>query len=247
MRKGLAVSRLRVAVIGAGGYVGSALVGALERSGEAQVVPVVRADHERHRTAGRYDVLINAACPSKRFWAEHHPDEDRRETVDKTRLLREQWRWERFVQISSISARTQLDTVYGRHRAEAEESCSGADTLVVRLGPMYGGDYRKGVLADMAADRPVFASGRSRQSFAPVDWCAEWIAGHLDDTGLREVGARTTVTLAQVRDAVGSRSQFAKGLVDDQFPVTATGPDWPEAAAVIDWLAGRRVSGVQTR
>ncbi|MEU2038941.1 hypothetical protein [Nocardia niwae] len=247
MRKGLAVSRLRVAVIGAGGYVGSALVGALERSGEAQVVPVVRADHERHRTAGRYDVLINAACPSKRFWAEHHPDEDRRETVDKTRLLREQWRWERFVQISSISARTQLDTVYGRHRAEAEESCSGADTLVVRLGPMYGGDYRKGVLADMAADRPVFASGRSRQSFAPVDWCAEWIAGHLDDTGLREVGARTTVTLAQVRDAVGSRSQFAKDLVDDQFPVTATGPDWPEAAAVIDWLAGRRVSGVQTR
>ncbi|NQE71085.1 NAD(P)-dependent oxidoreductase [Nocardia gamkensis] len=239
------MSRLRVAVVGATGYVGAALVDALARSGRWEVVPVVRADHERHRAAGRYDVLINTACPSKRFWAEHHPDADRQETVDKTRLLRERWDWDRFVQISSISARTQLDTVYGRHRAEAEQMCCTPDSLVVRLGPMYGGDYRKGVLADMAADRPVFASGRSRQSFAPVEWCADWIAAHLEDTGLREVGARTTVTLAEVRDAVGSRSEFAKDHVDDQFPITATGPDWPEAAAVIDWLAGRRVSGAR--
>ncbi|WP_218019456.1 hypothetical protein [Nocardia arthritidis] len=239
------MSRLRVAVVGATGYVGAALVDALARSGRWEVAPVVRADHERHRTAGRYDVLINAACPSKRFWAEHHPDADRQETVDKTRLLRERWDWDRFVQISSISARTQLDTAYGRHRAEAEQMCCTPDSLVVRLGPMYGGDYRKGVLADMAADRPVFASGRSRQSFAPVQWCADWIAAHLEDTGLREVGARTTVTLAEVRDAVGSRSQFAKDHVDDQFPITATGPDWPEAAAVIGWLAGRRVSGAR--
>ncbi|WP_280477910.1 hypothetical protein [Nocardia asiatica] len=236
------MNRLRVAVVGAAGYVGAALVEALGKSRRWEVVPVMRADHESHRTAGRYDVLVNAACPSKRFWAERNPDADRAETVDKTRLLRERWQWDRFVQISSISARTQLDTVYGRHRAEAERSVSGADTLIVRLGPMYGGDYRKGVLADMAADRPVFASGRSRQSFAPVNWCADWIAGHLDDTGLREVGARTTVTLAEVRDAVGSRSEFAKDYVDDQFPIAATGADWPEAAAVIDWLAGRRVS-----
>ncbi|WP_218003091.1 hypothetical protein [Nocardia asiatica] len=236
------MNRLRVAVVGAAGYVGAALVEALGKSSRWEVVPVMRADHESHRTAGRYDVLVNAACPSKRFWAEHNPDADRAETVDKTRLLRERWQWDRFVQISSISARTQLDTVYGRHRAEAERSVSGADTLIVRLGPMYGGDYRKGVLADMAADRPVFASGRSRQSFAPVNWCADWIAGHLDDTGLREVGARTTVTLAEVRDAVGSRSEFARDYVDDQFPITTTGTDWPEAAAVIDWLAGRRVS-----
>ncbi|WP_330230221.1 hypothetical protein OHA40_30170 [Nocardia sp. NBC_00508] len=238
------MSRLHVAVVGAAGYVGAALVEALGKQTRWQVVPVVRADHERHRTAGGYDVLINAACPSKRFWAEHNPEADHAETVDKTRLLREGWRWDRFVQISSISARTQLDTVYGRHRAEAEQLCSGGDTFVVRLGPMYGGDYRKGVLADMAADRPVFASGRSRQSFAPVDWCADWVAEHLDDTGLREVGARTTVTLAEVRDAVGSRSEFAKDYVDDQFPVTATGSDWPEAAAAIDWLAGR-VTGVR--
>ncbi|MFR9749868.1 NAD-dependent epimerase/dehydratase family protein [Nocardia sp. 004] len=237
---------LRVAVIGAAGYVGAALVDALGKHTRWDVVPVVRTEYHRHRAAGRYDVVINAACPSKRFWAERNPDADHEESVGATLRLREQWHWGRFVQISSISARTQLDTVYGRHRRDAERLCSGSDTFIVRLGPMYGGDYRKGVLADMAADRPVFASGSSRQSFAPVRWCADWIVEHLGDTGLREVGARTTVTLAEVRDAVGSHSDFAKDYVDDQFPVTATGTDWPEAAAVIDWLAGQRVSGAWT-
>ncbi|TQM33566.1 hypothetical protein [Nocardia bhagyanarayanae] len=239
------MSRLRVAVVGAAGYVGAVLVEAFGRHRDYEVVPVVRANHERLRTAGGYDVLVNAACPSKRFWAEHNPAADRDRTVAGTERLRDEWTWDRFVQISSISARTQLDTVYGRNRAAAEQLCTGADTFIVRLGPMYGGDYRKGVLADMAADRPVFASGRSRQSFAPVEWCAEWIAGHANGTGLREVGARTAVTLAEVRDAVGSRSEFAKDYVDDQFPATATESDWPDAAAVIDWLSRRRINGGQ--
>ncbi|WP_406230691.1 hypothetical protein [Nocardia sp. NBC_01009] len=237
------MSRQRVAVVGAAGYVGAALVEAFGRHPDYEVVPVVRAHHERLRTTGGYSVLVNAACPSKRFWAEHNPAADRDETVTRTEWLRDAWRWDRFVQISSISARTQLDTVYGRNRAAAEQLCTGTDTFIVRLGPMYGGDYRKGVLADMAADRPVFASGRSRQSFAPVEWCAEWIARHSGSSGLREVGARTTVTLAEVRDAVGSRSEFAKDYVDDQFPATVTESDWPDAATVIDWLSRRRING----
>ena len=240
------MTRPGVAVMGAAGYVGSARTEAFRAHGGYEVVPVVRGDHERLQV-GDYELLVNAACPSKRFWAEHNPEADHAASVATTRALRRDWHWERFVQISSISARTQLDTVYGHNRAEAERLCVGDDSFVVRLGPMYAGDYRKGALADMAADRPVFASGHSRQSFAPVTWCAEWIAANADGTGMREVGARTTVTLTEVRDAVGSRSQFATDYVDDQYPVTATAPDWPEAHAVIDWLAARRVNAMGAR
>jgi hypothetical protein len=203
------------------------------------VVAVTRANHDDVRRRGPVDVLINAACPSKRFWAEHNPAADRAATVDRTDTLRRGWTYGHFVQISSISARTQLDTAYGRHRAEAERLC-GPDDLVVRLGPMYGAGYRKGVLLDMLDDRPVYASGRSRQSFATVQWCAAWTAANRHRAGVVEVGARTCVTLAEVRDAVGSRSEFAKDHVDDQFPVTPTGADWPDAADVIGWLIERR-------
>lgn len=229
----------RVAVVGAGGFVGSALVDALTRRDGDEVVAVTRANHEEVRRSGPVDVLINAACPSKRFWAEHHADADRAATVDHTRALRQGWTFGHFVQISSMSARAQPDTVYGRHRAEAERLC-GPDDLVVRLGPMYGSGYRKGVLMDMLGDQPVYASGRSRQSFATVQWCAGWTAANRDRSGVVEVGARTCVTLAEVRDAVGSRSEFATDRVDDQFPVTPTGADWPDAADVIGWLIERR-------
>ncbi|WP_164543484.1 NAD-dependent epimerase/dehydratase family protein [Streptomyces mobaraensis] len=223
---------MRVAVVGAGGFVGTAITRAL---GSA-AVPVTRATYEEARRSGPFDVLVNTACPSRRYWARQHPDEDRRETVDKTRALLRDWEWGRFVQISTISARTQPDTPYGRNRAEAEELC--ADHLIVRLGPMYGDANTKGVLMDFLGNQPVYAHGDSRQSFAPVDWCGRWIASHLDAEGLWEVGARTTVSLREIRDAVGSRSVFAGTRKDDQFPLVSR-PDWPDAADVIGWLGAR--------
>ncbi|MEU3168920.1 hypothetical protein [Streptosporangium sp. NPDC006930] len=222
---------MRVAVAGARGFVGSAIVRAL--GGAA--VPVGRENYEEARRSGPFDVLINAACPSRRYWARHHPEDDHRETVVKTEAFLRDWEWKRFLQISTISARTQLDTPYGRHRAEAEELCAGR--LIVRLGPMYGTGYTKGVLQDILGDQPVYAAGSSRQSFAPVDWCGRWVADHLDAEGLWELGARTTITLREIRDAVGSRSTFDSDRVDDQFPVvTEPEADWPDASDVVCWL-----------
>ncbi|MFJ6696922.1 NAD(P)-dependent oxidoreductase [Streptomyces sp. NPDC091272] len=223
---------MRVAVLGATGFVGAAVTRALGTA----AVPVTRANYEEARHGGPYDVLVNAACPSGRYRARQHPEEDRRETVDKTRTLLRDWKWDRFVQISTLSARTQLDTPYGMHRAEAEELC--ASHLVVRLGPMYGESNTKGVLMDFLHERPVYAHGDSRQSFAPVEWCGAWVASHLDAAGLCEVGGRGTVGLREVRDAVGSRSVFANDRNDDQFPLVSE-PDWPDAADVIPWLRAR--------
>lgn len=232
-----------VAVVGARGFVGAAITAALERRGEHRVIPVVRSSYEQARRQGPFDVVINAACPSRRFWAEQHPAADHLETVRKTEALVRDWAWGRFVQISSMSARTQQDTVYGRHRAEAERVCGVDGSLVVRLGPMYGRGCDKGALLDLLAGRPVYASGESRQSFAPVEWCAGWVAAHLDETGVWEIGARTAITLREVRDAIGSRSPFVEERRDDQFPVlTPAAADWPVAADVIGWLRRRRLT-----
>jgi hypothetical protein len=46
------------------------------------------------------------------------------------------------------------------------------------------------------------------------------LVADLDQTRLREVGARTSMTLRKVPDAIGSRSEFSTEYVDDQFTVT---------------------------
>jgi nucleoside-diphosphate-sugar epimerase len=223
---------VRVAVIGARGFVGSALCAAVT-SAAHDLVAVTRGSYESARDNGSYDVLINAATPSKRFWARQFPVLDFAETVHKTATLLNDWHWDKFVQISSVSARSQLDTVYGRHKAAAERLCPPQCGLVVRFGPIYGEGLEKGPLIDLAMDRTVFAASESRYCFAPVAWIAETIVANLHAEGIIELGARDPVTLAEVAARIGSLSDF-HGAPDHQ-EVDEAYPSAPSASAVIDY------------
>ena len=230
---------MRIAVIGARGFVGAALCDAIASSPSAgQVVPVTRDSYERARADGPYDVVVNAAMPSKRFWAHCSPALDFTETVEKTFALLNDWQWTRFVQISSISARSQPDTVYGRHKAAAESLCGFGRNLTVRLGPLYGEHLTKGPLVDLALDRTVHAAGESRYCYAPVDWVARTVVAGLDAEGLVELGANDSITLAEVAERIGSASEF-KGAPDHQETGRAS-PDAPAAAAVVDYVRSLR-------
>jgi nucleoside-diphosphate-sugar epimerase len=224
---------LRVAVVGAAGFFGTALTQALERRA-CDVTAVTRASYDdaRHST---YDVVINTAMPSRRFWARQHPDQDFAETVGKTAALLYGWTFERFVQISSVSARCERDTVYGRHKATAEVLCERPDALVVRLTALYGPTMTKGSIVDIVRNHPVYVDADSRYAFTPVDFAAGWVAAHLDRTGLIEVGARDTVSVREVADALG-RSVMFTGPREDQA-VESPDATWPSARDVIPFAA----------
>jgi len=132
----------RVAVVGASGFLGRALVDVLTRKHED--VTAVTRDTYAAASAQRYDIVINAAMPAKRFWAKQHPDLDFVETVQKTSDLLEKWQYDRFVQVSSVSARCERSTVYGRHKAAAEVLCERPACLVVRLSNLFGDGMTKG-------------------------------------------------------------------------------------------------------
>ncbi|MBL22904.1 MAG: hypothetical protein CMM48_03310 [Rhodospirillaceae bacterium] len=66
----------RIALIGAGGFVGGSIAKSLSTKSEADVVEVTRTNYDAARDDGSYDVLINSAMPSKRFWARQNPADD---------------------------------------------------------------------------------------------------------------------------------------------------------------------------
>ncbi len=221
-----------VAVVGANGYVGSALCKALIARGDLEVVPVTR-DTASELSGREYDIVINCAMPSARFRAKKEPTWDFAETVTKTADLVNGWKYKKFIQVSSISARSQPDTVYGRHKAVAEQLC-GKDALIVRLGPMYSENLQKGVLADMAQGKPVFVSGESRYCFAPLDASVGWIAANLDKTGIHEVGGRNAIALKDLAAELGLHIAF-EGEVDHQ-EVTNPEPTFPDARNVVSFM-----------
>lgn len=229
-----------VALIGANGFVGAPLAEALALKPDIALTRVTRENHERMRE-NAYDVVINAAMPAGRFRAKNDPEEDFAETVKKTSDLLYRWRFGKFVQISTVSARCQLDTVYGRHKAAAEKLCAFGDNLIVRLGPMYGPGLKQGVLIDMLAGRKVYVDGSSRYCFAPLSFVSSWIAGNLGRAGLAEVGARDAVSLREVAAHLGAKPDF-EGAVDHQ-EIAEAPADFPAARGVFAFLDAMRSPG----
>jgi nucleoside-diphosphate-sugar epimerase len=226
---------MHVAVVGAAGFVGSEIVEALRKREGVIVTAVTRDSYPHHRDNGNYDVVVNAAMPSRRFWASTRPLDDYRETVTKTAELLHDWRWQLFVQVSSVSARSRPDTVYGRHKAAAEALCPPDQSRVIRLGPLYGARLNKGVLKDMAEHSTVYVAAHTRYAFTPVNWAAEQIADALSfGPGVVEIGARGAVELKELAKQAGAQCTF-EGAVDHQEFADAT-TDAPEAWAVLDLL-----------
>ena len=195
---------------------------------------VTRENYEEARKYKKYDILINAAMPSKRFWAKNNPYKDFIETVEKTFKIANDWRSSKIIQISSISARSQPNTTYGKHKAAAEKLLDSQKNLIIRLGPMYGESLNKGVLIDMKNNDPVYVSKESYYSFAPVDWVGEWISKNMHLNGIFDLGGNNALKLNTVAQAIHSKSIF-KGPVDDQI-ISKEIKNGPESKNVIDFI-----------
>ena len=156
--------------------------------------------------------------PSKRFWAKQNPELDYKETVTKTKNILSDFKFKKIIHISSVSARCQLNTVYGKNKKISEEMIQKTkDYLIVRFASMYGKGLTKGVLIDMINNSKVYINGKSKYSFTALSWNAKWIADNLKSKEkLVEIGATDNIELNLLAKLINSTSEF-KGDIDDQI------------------------------
>ena len=145
----------KISVIGANGYIGSHIVEYLSTNTSNSINKIIRGDSLE--SVENSDHVIHVANPSKRFKAKNDPEWDFNETVLKTKLIKDTCKKlnvKSLTLISSISARTQLSTIYGLNRRSAELLMSN-DDLILRVGPVYGGDKNVGPLYDIFNNKEV--------------------------------------------------------------------------------------------
>jgi nucleoside-diphosphate-sugar epimerase len=226
----------QIALVGINGYIGSALFEKLQKNKKYNVTGVTR-DNYSYFQKRSYDLVINAAMPSKRLWAEQNPLLDFDETVKKTADLVYTWQYKKFIQISTISARSELDRVYGRNKAAAERICLDDKNLIFRLTSTFGDRLTKGSVIDILNGQKVWVDGRSRYSFASLEFVTSWISENLDRKGIVEVGARNSLSLERIAHYLGVKVSF-QGKVDHQI-VKNPLPEFPDAREILKYLKMR--------
>ncbi|PIP69162.1 hypothetical protein CO033_01120 [Candidatus Nomurabacteria bacterium CG_4_9_14_0_2_um_filter_32_10] len=221
-----------IGLFGASGFVGKKLHTSLIKKGYA-VFPITRDNYSEH--IGKfYDIVINSAMPSARFLAKIDPEKDFKETVQKTADIFYNCTFNKFIQISTVSARCQLDTVYGKHKLAAENICNCDNNLIIRLTSMFADNLEKGVLIDMLKDQKVFVDKESRYSFADIDFVTDYIASNLDKSGLLEVGAHNSVKLKDIAKYLGVNIEF-DGTLDIQ-EIENNDKELPDAREVFKFI-----------
>ncbi|MFA4975298.1 MAG: hypothetical protein WC839_00555 [Candidatus Paceibacterota bacterium] len=227
-----------IGLFGANGFVGKKLYTSLIKKGYT-VFPITR-DNYSENIGKFYDIVINGAMPSQRFSAETNPEKDFKETVQKTADIFYNCTFNKFIQISTISARCQLNTIYGRHKLTAENICNCNNNLIIRLTSMFGNDLEKGALIDILKGQKVFVDKESKYSFADINFVADYIASNLDKSGILEVGAHNSVKLIDIANYLETSVEF-NGPLDIQ-EVENIDPDLPDAKEVFKFIDNYKIN-----
>ena len=213
-----------IGIAGANGFVGKALCRAAKNH-EYEIFSITRENCDKHKSL-EYDILINTAMPSKRFWALNNPVDDVNATIVKTAELLYEWKYKKFIQISSLSAKIQLDIPYGIHKKSAEVLVENKqNTLIVRLGALYGSGLNKSALFDLVKHNHIYVDINSEYNYIDIDFVAGWIMKNLDKTGIKEIGACDTISLLEISKGVWDKPSYEGRLekiysdeVEDEMP-----------------------------
>lgn len=176
---------MRVTVIGAGGFVGSAFVAHLIGRPGVEVVEVTRMNYSE-RAGARSDVVIEASCNSRKYLADEQPVLEFEQSVShRLRTLRD-FPASLHVHISSVDVYSDLRTPettredsaidlagvshYGLHKLLAEQLVRHyADRwLIIRLGGMVGPGLRKNPVYDILNGQPLRIHPDSQYQFMPT-------------------------------------------------------------------------------
>ena len=175
---------MRIIVVGAQGFVGSAFVRQFAARGH-EVVEVTRSNYDAC-IGLRSDIVVEAACNSRKFWAEEHPlDEFDSSVAHRIRTLRD-FPTELHVHLSSVdvyddlsspaSTHEDTDSVgrasnYGFHKLLAEQIVQryASRWLILRLAGMLGPGLKKNPVYDILHNAPLRIHPASQYQFMETD------------------------------------------------------------------------------
>lgn len=222
----------RIGIIGSNGFLGKTLC-KISQNYEYEIVEITKTDYESQKSKN-FDILINTATPSKKFWASKNPYLDFQKTVSLTADIVYNWKYEKLIQISTISAADHpLHHPYAINKKSAEIISSYKNHLIIRLGTLYGDGLVKGPLYDLLNFKQIYVDSNSQFDFISTDFISNWIFQNLDKNGLVELGAYDTMSLLEIAKKLDLNINASGKLIKISSPRIE--PNMPSAKNVLEF------------
>jgi nucleoside-diphosphate-sugar epimerase len=220
-----------MAIIGADGFVGRALINILSATGET----CVALGRDDPLPTARFDVVIDCNGEGRRFWCNENPDGSYQRNVETVAAKLAALETETYVYISTVdvygAGRGEQSTsredvaikvdvldVYGRHKYEAErlvlERASRA--LVLRCGTLIGPGLKKNPVFDLLHDAPLRMTADSTLNLLRIETLGAVLMRLLQDgtTGVYNVAASRSMPVSQIRLMIAER----RGINPNDMP-----------------------------
>ena len=186
------MNNIKLALIGCDGFVGSALARYLKDDKYIDLSLVNRSNYELYKGL-QFDVLIDAACNSKKYVADLDPlDEAQQSIIHKLETL-VLFKAKFHIHISSVdvypnlsdTSQTREDTQinisscsnYGAHKYIAELLVHHYATnwIIFRLSGMVGPGLKKNPVYDISNGNPIYIHPNSMYQYCSTDYVARVI------------------------------------------------------------------------
>ncbi len=195
---------MRVTVIGANGLVGSAFVRLLQTRGDVQLTCVTRQNFDTLPVA-HSDIVIEAACNSKKFLADENPLAEFELSVTHRLKSLQKFPADLQVHISSVDVYSDLTSPtttredaavdyqkvsrYGFHKILAEQLVRhyAPRWLILRLAGMVGPGLRKNPVFDILNSQPLRVHPDSRYQYMHTDAVAKIAWGLVEKKAAGEI------------------------------------------------------------
>ena len=208
---------MRVAVIGSKGFIGSCVVEHLRPHHD--VVGVCRENYSELKGLS-VDCLVNCGGNSRKYWANQNRVEDFKQSVLSVYESLLDFKYKRYVYISSLDAFGK--NIYGYHKRLAEtlieNECSSY--AILRCSAVIGKGMKKGVVKDIQDNVPLFVSPTSQFKLITSSAVSEVVCKVLTPesvSGCINVGSVDTVTPESIAFLLGKKVKYHDAVETQVF------------------------------
>ena len=199
---------MKIAIIGANGFVGKNIVNVLKK--KHKIIKISKKTKFK-KLRSKFDVIIHSANSSKKYEATKYPLRDFKNSVKLTKKIIDYFGDNKIILISTISVNDKKKNIYSINRKLCENLVlrKNKNNIIFRLSVLFNYKLKRGILYDLIKNNKIFLNKNTLINPITIEETAKYILDNLKSKKrIHEIGSIEKFTLNFLSKTLGSKSKF---------------------------------------